>query len=406
MLRRISILGATGSIGASTFALIDGARDDFEIVALTAGQNVLRLIELARIYRPEFIAIADVRQYRVLADALADLPIEVAAGVDALVLAARIPTDVCVAAIVGIAGLSPSLAALEHKQLILANKEVLVAAGDLFMRTAAAHGTQILPADSEHNAVAQILHGHATQNGVAEEIILTASGGPFWETPSGMLAHVTPTQACAHPNWSMGAKISVDSATMMNKGLELIEAKYLFTAPPSPRFSILVHPQSVVHGLVRFTDGTVVASLGVSDMRLPLAWCLGFPDGMTSGVESLDLISVGRLDFAAPDDTRFPCLALARAALADGKNMPNILNAANEVAVEAFLDGRINFTDIAHLVESALDYGSRTLAISADSLDDILMIDDTIRDWTRAQINIGKGTSVGYNTMMQMQSGK
>ena len=388
MLRRLSILGATGSVGESTCALIDTARDEFEIIALTGGQNLERLIVLARRYRPRFVVIADEAHYVALVDALMDLPIEVAAGADALVQAARIPTDISVAAIVGVAGLAPTLAALEHsRRVVLANKEVLVAAGDLFMRTAEKYDTQILPADSEHNAIAQILDGWTQDKGQLAEIILTASGGPFWNRSLAEMAHVTPSQACAHPNWQMGAKISVDSASMMNKGLELIEAQYLFSDFLLPqKLSIIVHPQSAIHGLVRFIDGGLVAALGVSDMRLPLAWCLGWPMRMASGAAELDLVAIGQLDFAAPDDMRFPCLALARDAMRHGGNMPNVLNAANEVAVAAFLEGTIGFTDIASFVAEGLEYAQGHMSQVAESLLDILAIDAEIRHHTYEQI--------------------
>ncbi len=352
MPRTISIFGATGSVGTSTLDLVRRNRDDWEVLALTARSNVAALAALALEFRPRIAVIGDEALAGDLRHALMGEGIIVAAGADALVDVARMGADVTMAAIVGCAGLAPTMAAVEcGKTVALANKESLVAAGELMMSAARASGATILPVDSEHNAIFQCLGGELSR---VAKITLTASGGPFRELGHDELATRTPAQAVAHPNWSMGAKISVDSATMMNKGLELIEAYHLFPVGLD-RLDIVVHPQSVVHSMVGYVDGSTIAQLGPPDMRVPIASALAWPDRMETPCERLDLAKIGRLDFFAVDESRFPATALARAAIAEGGGRPAQLNAANEVAVEAFLKGRIGFLDIVRTVERVLE---------------------------------------------------
>jgi 1-deoxy-D-xylulose-5-phosphate reductoisomerase len=353
MVTRVSILGATGSVGTSTVDLLRQAGKGFAVSAVTAGKDVAALAKIAREFKPELAVIADARAYRDLRDALAGTGIGVAAGREGMLEAAAVTTDVVVAGIVGAAGLESTIASLQPgRRVALANKECLVSAGGLFMRRAAETGATVLPVDSEHNAVFQALSAGPRE--AVARITLTASGGPFRTTPRERLARVTPEEALRHPTWSMGTKITIDSATLMNKGLELIEAHYLFSMPPE-RLDVVVHPQSVVHALVTYVDGTVVAVMSVPDMRIPIAHCLGWPGRMAWRAPRLDLAAVGNLSFEPPDLQRFPALALARAALEAGGAAPTVLNAANEVAVEAFLAGRIGFLGIASLVERALE---------------------------------------------------
>nr|WP_245884265.1 1-deoxy-D-xylulose-5-phosphate reductoisomerase [Hartmannibacter diazotrophicus] len=350
--KTLSILGASGSIGQSTLDLVQRNPDRFAVVALTANTNAEALADAALKVRPRIVAVADDRAYPALAERLAGTGVTVLAGADGVVAAASEPVDILVSAIVGAAGLPPSLAAIGKAGAIaLANKECLVCAGDLFMRAAAAAGTRVLPVDSEHNAIFQALDPD-NLDGVAE-IILTASGGPFREMPREAMARVTLAEALRHPRWVMGAKITIDSATLMNKGLELIEAHHLFGFSPD-RLSVLVHPQSVVHGLVRYVDGSLLAQLGSPDMRTPIAHCLAWPERMAVPVQPLDLARLGTLTFEEPDRDRFPCLALAEQALRRGGAATNVLNAANEVAVGAFLGERIGYLDIAAVVEETL----------------------------------------------------
>ncbi|MBI3451954.1 MAG: 1-deoxy-D-xylulose-5-phosphate reductoisomerase [Rhodospirillales bacterium] len=350
--RRVTILGSTGSVGGNTLDLIERNPDCFAVEALTAGGNVALLAEQARRLRPRRAVIADPGRYRDLADALAGTGIEVAAGEAAVTEAAAMPAEWVMSAIVGAAGLEPTLAAARRGAVVaLANKECLVCAGDLLMREIAAHGATLLPVDSEHSAIFQVFDFvHAER---VEKIVLTASGGPFREFDLAAMAKVTPAQAVAHPNWTMGAKISVDSATMMNKGLELIEAFHLFPVP-AERIEILVHPQSVIHSMVAYVDGSVLAQLGSPDMRTPIAYALGWPNRMPTPAARLDLARIGSLTFAPPDPVRFPALRLARQALQRGGGAPTILNAANEVAVRGFLAGGIGFLDIVAGVEETL----------------------------------------------------
>nr|WP_294167326.1 1-deoxy-D-xylulose-5-phosphate reductoisomerase [uncultured Sphingomonas sp.] len=374
MTRKIAILGATGSIGRSTLDLIEAAPDRFEVVALTAASNVDQLAEDAKRTGAKLAVIADEALLPQLRQGLTGTNIHAAAGSVALAEAAAGEADLVMAAIVGCAGLEPVMAAVHAgKTVALANKEALVTAGALMLDAAARSGATLLPVDSEHNAIFQCLAGQSG-DGVAR-LILTASGGPFRSSTAEEMARVTPAQAVAHPNWAMGAKISVDSATMMNKGLELIEAHYLFGVP-AERIDIVVHPQSIVHSLVEFADGSMLAQLGPSDMRVPIAHVLTWPERMATQVDRLDLLAAGRLDFEAPDEVRFPAMRLAREALGAGGAAPVVLNAANEVAVAAFLDGAIHFPDIAALVERAL----RAMHEPAPrSIDEVIVLDAKAR---------------------------
>ena len=353
MKRSVTILGATGSIGGSTLDLIEREPDRFEVRALTAHSDVGKLAEIARRTNARLAVIADESRLPELRDALAGTQTSVAGGVAATVDAAASGADWTMAAIVGCAGLEPVLAAVEQGgTVVLANKEPLVSAGELILAAARRHGAIILPADSEHNAIFQCFDFARPER--VRRIVLTASGGPFRDWAKVDMTGVTPEQAVAHPVWSMGAKISVDSATLMNKGLELIEAARLFPVSPE-RIEIILHRQSVIHSLVEYVDGSMLAQLGSPDMRTPIAHTLAWPDRMETPVAPLDLAQIGRLDFAAPDPERFPALRLAREALDAGGALPAILNAANEVAVAAFLARRIGFLDIAAIVEQTME---------------------------------------------------
>ncbi|KQT32600.1 1-deoxy-D-xylulose 5-phosphate reductoisomerase [Sphingomonas sp. Leaf412] len=373
-MRTVTILGATGSVGTSTLDLVERAPDRFRVRALTANCDVGKLAAAAIRTHAELAVVADERCLPDLDRALAGTGIAVAGGAQAVCDAAALGADVTMGAIVGCAGLASTMAAIEcGGTVILANKEPLVSAGDLVTAAARAHGATILPADSEHNAVFQCFDFARPDR--VRRIVLTASGGPFRDWSLDAMAQVTPAQAVAHPNWSMGAKISVDSATMMNKGLELIEAARLFPIDPA-RIEIVVHPQSVIHSMVDYVDGSMLAQLGPSDMRVPIAHCLAWPDRMATPMEALDLVKLGRLDFEAPDPVRFHALALARAALDAGGAAPAILNAANEVAVAAFLAGRIGFLEIAAIVDDILQgYGPA----APETLDAVFAIDAEAR---------------------------
>jgi 1-deoxy-D-xylulose-5-phosphate reductoisomerase len=377
--RRVTILGSTGSIGQSTVDLLLRNPAGFEVEALTANRNPQRLAEQAHALRARFAAIADPVHYPALKEALAGSGIEAACGADALTEAALRPADWVMAGIVGAAGLAPTLAAIRRGAIIaLANKEVLVCAGSLVMQEIALSGATLLPVDSEHNAIWQCFDFARVDT--VEKIILTASGGPFRERSLEEMRNVTPAEAVAHPNWRMGAKISVDSATMMNKGLELIEAHHLFRLP-ADRIDIVVHPQSIVHSAVAYRDGSVLAQLGSPDMRTPIAYALAWPERIETPAKRLDLPAVGRLTFEPPDERRFPALRVAREALISGGGSPTVLNAANETAVHAFLDGHIGFLDIVATVE-------RTLASvpqgPLDSLEDVYNFDKTARELAAA----------------------
>ena len=368
MRRTISVFGATGSIGASTLDLIGREPDRYELLALTGNTDPRALAQLAIEHRARCAVIADQSRYTELKEALAGSGVEAAAGAYALIEAAQMGADWTMAAIVGCAGLEPTLAALERGGVVaLANKESLVSAGDLMMSAARRSGATLLPVDSEHNAIFQCLAGSDIAD--VRRITLTASGGPFRTWSREDMARITPEEAVRHPNWSMGAKISVDSATMMNKGLELIEAAHLFPVGLE-RIGILVHPQSVVHSLVEFQDRSTLAQLGSPDMRVPISHALAWPDRMATPCQPLDLASIGRLDFEPPDEDRFPALHLARAAAEAGGATPAVLNAANEVAVAAFLDRQIAFLDIAAIVEGVLSgYSGGELTDIADVMD-------------------------------------
>ncbi len=351
-MRRITILGATGSVGRSTLDLIERDRERFEIVGLTANSDVEGLAELALKFRPERAVIGDPVRYGALKEKLAGTNIGVSAGPEAVADAAGAGADWTMAAIVGCAGLRPVMHALAGGGVVaLANKEALVSAGALMTQAARASGATLLPVDSEHNAVFQCLQGSRAED--VRRITLTASGGPFRTSTLEEMRGATPEQAVAHPNWSMGAKISVDSATLMNKGLELIEAFHLFPVEPE-QLGTIIHPQSAVHSLVEYRDGSVLAQLGPADMRVPIAYTLAWPVRMDTACRSLDLLALGRLDFEAPDLERFPALVLAQRALSAGGAQPCILNAANEVAVASFLAREIGFLDIAALVGDVL----------------------------------------------------
>lgn len=351
-MKTVSILGATGSIGQSTLDLVQRAPDAYQVLALTAAQDVAGLAAAARATNAKLAVIADETLYDALKAALSGTNIGVAAGPQALIDAAHLEADWTMAAIVGCAGLAPTLAALERgKTVALANKEALVSAGDLMLAVARASGATLLPTDSEHNAVFQCLDQSAPK-GVAK-IILTASGGPFRTWTKAQMQAAQPEQALKHPNWAMGAKITIDSATMFNKGLELIEAHYLFEMP-ADRLEVIFHPQSVIHSMVEYVDGSVLAQMGAPDMRIPIAHCLAWPERMDTPVARLNLAEIAKLEFEAPDEDRFPALRLARQAMVEGGAKPAILNAANEMAVAAYLDRRIAFTDIAVIVESVL----------------------------------------------------
>ena len=378
---RVTVLGATGSIGLSTLDVLARHAERYEVFALTAFSRVDELADLCRRHRPRLAVVADVRAAASLQQRLRDagLNTEVLYGEQALCeVASAAEVDVVMAAIVGAAGLRPTLAAVQAgKRVLLANKEALVMSGALFMQAVRRHAATLLPIDSEHNAIFQCLPertGSLEQLGV-RRILLTASGGPFREFTLEQMASVTPAQACAHPNWSMGQKISVDSASMMNKGLELIEACWLFDARPS-QVEVVIHPQSVIHSLVDYVDGSVLAQLGNPDMRTPIASALAWPERIDSGVAPLDLFAIARLDFQAPDEQRFPCLRLARQAAEAGDSAPAMLNAANEVAVAAFLDGRVRYLEIASIIEEVLNLEP---VVAVDDLEAVFTADAKAR---------------------------
>jgi len=383
----LTLLGATGSIGISTLDVVSRHKDKYEIIALTANRNIELLIEQCETWQPKYAVIADDALAEALSNSLKEkcLDTEVLSGTEGLqTVAALAEVDYVMAAIVGAAGLLPTLAAAEAgKRVLLANKESLVMSGKLFMDTIHESGAELLPIDSEHNAIFQSMPTNyrdgLSKTGV-EKILLTASGGPFRKTALDQLKIVTPEQACAHPNWDMGRKISVDSATMMNKGLEVIEACWLFDTGPE-KIQVVLHPQSVIHSLVQYVDGSVLAQLGNPDMRTPIAHSLAWPERIDSGVESLNLFDVAHLDFEIPDLERFPCLRLASEAMTAGGTSTAILNAANEIAVEAFLNKQIRFTGIPELVEATLENVSR---VEADSIETVLAADTEARLFANA----------------------
>lgn len=384
--QRITVLGATGSIGLSTLDVIARHPERYQVFALSGYSRLDELLALCERHRPAYAVVPSAEAAARLRDGLAGAgcTTEVLEGEAGLCQVASAPeVDAVMAAIVGAAGLRPTLAAVEAgKKVLLANKEALVMSGALFMGAVRRNGAVLLPIDSEHNAIFQCLpadHARGLAQVGVRRILLTASGGPFRETPVAALADVTPEQACAHPNWSMGRKISVDSASMMNKGLELIEACWLFDAAPA-KVEVVVHPQSVIHSLVDYVDGSVLAQLGNPDMRTPIANALAWPERIDSGVAPLDLFAIARLDFQAPDEQRFPCLRLARQAAEAGNSAPAVLNAANEVAVEAFLQRRIRFPEIAGMIEQVLD---QEPVVPLPSLEAVFAADQRARELSR-----------------------
>jgi len=380
--RSVTILGATGSIGSSTIDLLRRDRQRFRVEALSASRNAAALAKLAREFNARLAVVADPAAYAELKSALAGSGIEAAAGPAALIEAASYPADWVMAAIAGATGLKPTLAAIERGATVaLANKECLVCAGNIFMRRAAATGATVLPVDSEHNALFQAMSAGARND--VRRVILTASGGPFRTWSREAINAATPEQALRHPNWSMGPKVTIDSATMMNKGLELIEAHHLFALKPE-EIDVLVHPQSVVHGLVEFRDGSVVAQLGAPDMRIPIAHCLAWPHRMSAPTPRLDLAKLASLTFEEPDLARFPALALARQALEAGGAAPTVLNAANEVAVGEFIAGRLGFAGIQVLVEATLQQAQRhNLMGEPETIEAAIAIDHVSRSLAR-----------------------
>ena len=372
--RTVTILGATGSVGRSTLDLIERSADRYEVLALTAKQDVPGLAAGARRVNARRAVVADEALLQPLREALAGTGIQAAAGEAAVIEAAELGADWTMAAIVGCAGLRPVMAALRGGRTVaLANKEALVSAGDIMMRATADSGAALLPVDSEHNAIFQCFD--AARPGSVRRIILTASGGPFRSKSLIEMRSVTPAEAVAHPNWSMGAKISVDSATLMNKGLELIEAYHLFPLE-GDAFDVVVHPQSVIHSLVEYVDGSVLAQLGSPDMRIPIAYALAYPERMETPCERLDLVQIARLDFEEPDEERFPALGLAKAVLRAGGAKPAILNAANEVAVASFLDSGVAFLDIAAIARETVENFDPP---APETLDEVLEIDGEAR---------------------------
>jgi len=376
----LAIFGATGSVGTSTLDVVARHAGRYRVIALTANESAEALLELCQRHRPRYAVLSGLSEHAELKGRFGRLGVELLFGARALeVIAAHPDTEAVMAAIVGAAGLASTLAAVRAgKRVLLANKEAMVMAGPLVTAAARVSGSQIVPVDSEHNAVFQCL---GSAKGLTK-IVLTASGGPFRATPVETLGSVTPEQACAHPNWVMGRKISVDSATMMNKGLEVIEARWLFDVAPE-RIEVLIHPQSIVHSLVEYADGSMIAQLSNPDMRVPIAHALAWPERIDSGARSLDLALIKTLSFERPDLNRFPCLALAHAALRAGGTAPAVLNAANEVAVEAFLAGRLAFTGIAGVIAGALD---AVPARAADDLQAVMVADGQARRAASARI--------------------
>ena len=380
--QQITVLGATGSIGLSTLDVIARHPDRYQVFALSGFTRLSELFALCVRHVPQYAVVPQAEAARSLQDDLraAGLPTRVLVGEEGLCQVAAAPeVDAVMAAIVGAAGLRPTLAAVEAgKKILLANKEALVMSGALFMQAVRKSGSVLLPIDSEHNAIFQCMPQDFARGLSAvgvRRILLTASGGPFRQTPMAELAHVSPDQACAHPNWSMGRKISVDSASMMNKGLELIEACWLFDAKPA-QVEVVIHPQSVIHSLVDYVDGSVLAQLGNPDMRTPIANALAWPERIDSGVAPLDLFAIARLDFEAPDEERFPCLRLARQAAEAGDSAPAMLNAANEVAVAAFLDGRVRYLEIASIIDEVLNLEP---VVALDDLETVFIADAKAR---------------------------
>ena len=374
-IKKISILGSTGSIGVSTLEVVAEHADRFDVVAMTAGTNLDLFVQQIVSFRPQLVAVVSAGDAARLRDRLGDEGPEVVSGVEGLIACAtHAEAGIVVSAIVGAAGLVPTMAAIEAgKDIALANKETLVTAGALVMRAVAEYGVKLYPVDSEHSAIFQSLEGHRDKD--VKRLILTASGGPFRERDPQTFDSITLEDALAHPNWNMGQKITIDSATMMNKGLEVIEAHWLFGLP-GDRISVHIHPQSIVHSMVEYIDGSVIAQLGVPDMKTPIAYALSYPERLPLDLPPLDLCQLGQLTFMEPDSERFPCLDLAYAALAAGGSAPAALNAANEVAVDAFLNGRIRYLGIPELNEEVM---SKHQVVVPGSIDDVLQVDQWAR---------------------------
>jgi 1-deoxy-D-xylulose-5-phosphate reductoisomerase len=388
--KRLAVLGSTGSIGEQTLAVVESFPERFRVAALGAGRNVEKLAAQVRQFAPELVAVADAEAARALRGRLAGVRVEVGVGPAGLEAVARAPADLVVSGLVGAVGLAPTLAAVAAgRDVALANKEVLVMAGALVVREVRRRGVALLPVDSEHSAIFQALAGQRRED--VARLVLTASGGPFRTWPAERIARATPEQALAHPNWEMGPKISIDSATLMNKGLEVIEARWLFDVPPE-RVDVVVHPQSIVHSLVEFRDGQVLAQLSVPDMRAPIALALSYPERLPLDLPRLDLAAVGRLEFEAPDRKRFPCLDLAWAALAGDEAAPAVLNAANEVAVRAFLERRVPFPAIAATNEAVLaEHLARRGVSEVVELGDVLEADAWARARAAEELARGEG---------------
>lgn len=386
-MKSLAILGSTGSIGVRTLEIVAAHPERFRVTALTAGNNVALLAEQIRLFRPEMVAVFDVASAGILRERLGAAVPRILTGRDGMIAcAAQSGAQLVVSAIVGAAGLEPTLAAIEAGiDVALANKETLVAAGEVVMREVTRRGIHLFPVDSEHSAIFQSLAGHRRDD--VRRLILTASGGPFRDCSAAELERVTPGDALAHPNWSMGRKITIDSATMMNKGLEVIEAHWLFDLPPE-KIAVHVHPESIVHSMVEYVDGAVIAQLGIPDMKTPIALALSWPERLPLDLPPLDLCQLGSLHFCEPDNERFPCLSLAYQAMRSGGTAPAVLNAANEVAVEAFLDHRLGFTSISRVIAAVLD---RHVPAPADSLAAVLAADGDARIAARNLIKSASG---------------
>lgn len=386
-MKHLTILGSTGSIGVSTLEIVAAYPDRFRVVALTAGRNLELFAHQIRAFSPRIAVVASQEDVPRLREMCSGLPVEILGGVEGLIAAATADeAEMVVAAIVGAAGLIPTAAAIRAgKDIALANKETLVTAGHLFMEMIVEYGVKLYPVDSEHSAVFQSMEGHRSED--ITRIILTASGGPFLNTPTERLAGVTVRDALNHPNWSMGRKITIDSATMMNKGLEVLEARWLFDAPVE-KIDVNIHPQSIIHSMVEYVDGCVIAQLGTPDMKAPIAYALSHPERVATGVKPLDLTALSGLTFFRPDREKFRCLGLAYRAITDGESMPAVMNAANEIAVEAFLDGRIGFMQIAEVIERTMDAHQ---AHNLKSIEEVLLADrwgrDRARDICRGMVN-------------------
>ncbi len=380
--KNLSILGSTGSIGVSTLEIVEAHPEQFRVVAMTAGYNLKLLRQQVKKFRPEMVAVVNPEDGESLRQFVGDDGPEIITGVEGLIACAcHADVDMVVSAIVGAAGLVPTMAAIEAgKDIALANKETLVTAGSLVMAAVARAGVKLYPVDSEHSAIFQSLEGHRERD--VRRLILTASGGPFRDRDPDTFGEITLQDALAHPNWSMGRKITIDSATMMNKGLEVIEAHWLFKLP-GEQIAVHIHPQSIVHSMVEYVDGSVIAQLGIPDMRTPIAYALSYPERLTLDLPPLDLCRLGQLTFREPDAQRFPCLTLAYEALDAGGSAPAVLNAANEIAVGSFLDGRISFVDIPGLIRSTLE---RHQVVVPGSMEEVLLIDRWAREETHRNL--------------------